>query len=363
MAKDYYNILGVDKKATADEIKSAYRKKALEFHPDKQVGKSDEEKKAAEEKFKEVAEAYQILSDTEKRQRYDTFGTVDGMGGGFSAEDALHEFMRNMRNFGFGGKMDDFFGEFKPQKRGSDIVVNVHLTLKEAYDLGSKTIRYDRYVPCDECNGTGSRDKTPNICPRCKGYGFIVNTVKRGFTIMQHQSPCPNCGGSGVIHPKDPCKKCNGLGVVRKETELSIQLQPGIGNNVYTDLIGYGNACEYGLGENGNLRLVFAVPEENGYSFSKENRYDLNYTLEVGVLDCITGCVKTFKHIDGKGYRISIAPGTLNGHTIKLKNLGLLYREGRRGYLNVTIRQKMPNKLSKDETSAIEKLKSSKHFK
>lgn len=363
MAKDYYNILGVDKNATEDEIKTAYRKKAMEFHPDRQQGKSDAEKKSAEEKFKDVAEAYQVLSDAEKRQRYDMFGTVDdNMGGGFSTTDALREFMRNMRNFSFGGKIDDFFNDVKPKKRGSDLVVNVHLTIDEVYKLGKKTIKFDRYVKCDSCNGTGSSDGEKHKCPRCKGFGFIVNTIRHGLSTMQTSVECPNCKGTGVYVTK-PCSQCNGLGIVRKETELTFDLPFGITNGAYYDLPGWGNACEYDAGENGILRLVFLVDASTNFSIDDSYPYDIDYVLEVGVLDCITGCTKMVKHVDGKEYKLDIKPGTSNGHTIRLRGLGLQHNNNARGYLNVHIKTKMPSKLTKDEKATIEKLKTSKNFK
>lgn len=363
MAKDYYNILGVSKTATEDEIKSAYRKKAIEFHPDKQVGKTDAEKKDAEDKFKEVAEAYQILSDPQKRQRYDTFGTVDdNFSGGFSTADALREFMRHMHNFNFGGKFDDFFSDIKPQKRGADKIVNVHLTIAEAFNLGKKTIRYDRYVKCDSCNGTGSSDGETHKCPRCRGLGFIVNTTRHGIAIMQSQVECPNCRGTGVV-VTNPCSECNGQGIVRKETELTIDLPLGITHGAYYDMAGWGNACEHGVGENGGLRLVFLIDEDPNFKINPTTPYNIDHTMEIGVLDCITGCERRFKHVDGKEYRLTINPGTPNGYTIRLRGLGLSYGNGNRGFLDVHIKTKMPTKLSKDEKAAIEKLKSSKNFK
>ena len=363
MTKDYYSILGVSKTATEEEIKTAYRKKAIEFHPDKQVGKTDAEKKDAEEKFKDVAEAYQILSDPQKRQRYDNFGTVDGnFSGGFSTADALREFMRSVHNFSFGGKIDDFFSDMKPQKRGTDMVVKVHLTFEEVYKLGKKTIKYNPYVPCDSCNGTGSSDGETHKCTHCKGMGVIVNTERRGFGWVQSGVECPHCHGTGV-GITTPCKKCNGLGIIRKETELTIDLPKGITNAAYYDLPGYGNACVHSAGENGNLRLVFLVEDSPNFTLSTDNPYDINYTMEVGILDCITGCTKTFTHVDGKEYRININQGTPNGYIIRLRGLGLCYRNGSRGYLNVRIKTKMPSKLSKDDKATIEKLKSSKNFK
>lgn len=144
---------------------------------------------------------------------------------------------------------------------------------------------------------------------------------------------------------------------------MTIELRPGVTNNVYDDIRGGGNACVRGLGENGTLRLVFIIDESDKYKLSATSAYDIDYVLEVGVLDCITGCTKTFKHLDGKEYRLNISPGTVNGHTIRLRNLGLCSVNGVRGFLNVRIKQIMPEKLSKDEKAAIEKLKGSKHFK
>lgn len=362
--KDYYNILGVDKNADADAIKSAYRKLAVKYHPDKQQGKTEEEKKAAEEKFKEVAEAYQVLSDADKRQRYDRFGTIDGdFGGGMSADDLFRQMMHGFGGFGFSSFDDVFGGGAKRRMRGQDLVVNVNLTIEEAYNLSRKTIRFDNDVKCPDCNGSGSRDGKTEVCHHCHGSGVIVEKTVNGFVHLERQTMCPHCNGTGVSI-KNYCRKCNGLGVVRKEVEETFDLPIGVTDNVSFKIRGKGKACHRNLGENGDLVISVRVLPSNGFSVNQENPYDLDYVMNVGVLDCITGCEKLFRHVDGKDYRITIKPGTTNGYTIRLRNLGLMNSSnGARGFLNVRIREVMPEKLSKDEKSLIDKLKNSKNFK
>lgn len=362
--KDYYNILGVGKNADADAIKSAYRKLAVKYHPDKQQGKTEEEKKAAEEKFKEVAEAYQVLSDADKRQRYDRFGTIDGdFGGGMSADDLFRQMMHGFGGFGFSSFDDVFGGGGKRRMRGQDLVVNVNLTIEEAYNLSRKTIRFDNDVKCSDCNGSGSRDGKTEVCQHCHGSGVIVKKTENGFVHLERQTMCPHCNGTGVSI-KNYCRKCNGLGVVRKEVEETFDLPIGVTDNVSFKIRGKGKACHRNLGENGDLVISVRVLPSNGFSVNQENPYDLDYVMNVGVLDCITGCEKFFKHVDGKDYRITIKPGTTNGYTIRLRNLGLMnLSNGARGFLNVRIREVMPEKLSKDEKSLIDKLKNSKNFK
>lgn len=361
--KDYYNILGVDKNADADAIKSAYRKLAVKYHPDKQQGKTEEEKKAAEDKFKEIAEAYQVLSDAEKRQKYDRFGTVDGdFSGGMSADDLFKHMMHGFSGFGF-SSFDDVFGGGKRKMRGQDIIVNVNLTIEEAYNLKRKTIRFDNDVKCTDCNGSGSKDGKSEACPHCHGSGVIVEETSSPFMHLERKMICPHCNGVGSVI-RNYCRKCNGLGVVRKEVEETFDLPIGTTDGVSLKIHGRGKACHRNLGENGDLVISIRVLPSNGFSVSRENPYDLDYIMDIGVLDCITGCEKSFRHVDGKDYRITIKPGTANGYTIRLKNLGLMNADGaNRGYLNVRIREKMPVKLSKEEKSQIDKLKNSKNFK
>lgn len=361
--KDYYQILGVERNASDDVIKKAYKKLAVQYHPDKQVGKSDEEKKASEEKFKDINEAYSVLSDKDKRQHYDMFGTAEGGfgSGGMSAEDAMREFMRHM-NMGF--DMDSFFGGGSNvrESRGSDIQVNVNLSFEDLFIKRRKKIEYSRYEKCADCNGTGSSDGKTAQCPYCHGSGKSETTMRRGFSVIRQITVCPHCNGEGVII-SSPCMKCGGKGVVRKNATYEFNIPNGATTNTYFDVANMGNAPERVDGVNGSLRVMFNVVPSNGFSLSRTDAYDLEYILEVPVLDCLTGCERRFKHVDGNEYSVSIRPGITNGHQIRMRNLGLYRNDGSRGFLNIYIKEKMPSSLTKEERKIIDKLKSSKSFK
>ena len=368
--KDYYGILGVDKNATEEEIKKKYKKLAIQYHPDKQQGKSDEEKKAAEEKFKEINEAYSILSDKNKRQQYDTFGTVDGDMGGMSGDDAMAEFMKHFQNMGgfggFGSMFDNDFYGGRSQRivKGTDIRVNVNLTMEELYNNVEKEITYRRKVRCSTCNGTGSADGTTSQCPYCGGTGYITTTQRHGFAIMQQTTVCPHCNGQGKVL-KNLCKDCGGSGLKIKEEKHKFKVPLGATDGAYTIVYGKGNAAPQG-GENsvdGDMTLVFVVKPHSQYSINRQNPYDIDYYKELPVIDCIMGCKVKFKHLDGKEYTINIKPGVTDGFVVKVRDKGLMDSNGRRGYLNVIIRQKMPKALSDNEKKLLNELKKSKNFR
>lgn len=371
--KNYYDILGVTKNAENEEIKKAYKKLALQYHPDRQINKSEDEKKAAEEKFKEINEAYSILSDKNKRQQYDAFGTVDGNMGGMSGADAMAEFMKhfqNMGGFGSFGDFGDFFsgGRHSNQQRiikGSDIQVNVHLTLAEVYNGGTKEIKFSRNVRCASCGGTGSSDGQTSVCPQCNGTGYILRTTQNGFAIMQEAIPCTVCHGTGKVI-KSPCTVCGGQGLVRKEEKITISIPPGASNNTYTTIEGKGNETvnDSNLPSiNGDLRVVFKISDDKNFKINEDNRYDIDYYVDVPIIDCITGCDLKIRHIDGKTYTVKVKQGVTNGYVIKVRNKGLIDPYGQRGFLNVIINQKMPNKLSEKEIKLLNDLKKSKNFK
>lgn len=363
MAKDYYNILGVDRKADDDTIKKAYKKLAIQYHPDKQVGKSDTEKKEAEEKFKDINEAYSILSDKQKRQQYDMFGTTDGSfgSGGMGAEAAMREFMRHF-HFGMGIDDDFFGGAFSQTTVGSDMIVNVNLTFDEIFNVRHKKIKYTPYVKCTSCNGTGSSDGKSTTCPHCNGTGKFVNISRVGFSTVKSINMCPHCKGMGYVI-SSPCKKCGGMGIVREDVEFEFDIPNGATNNTYFDVQGKGNASQRNSGPNGNLRVSFTVLPFEGFTVSKNDPYDVDCVIDVSVLDCITGCEKKFKYADGKEYVVTIRPGVCNGHHIRMKNLGLYRHDGSRGFLNIFIREKMPTSLTKKDKELIDKLRQSKSFK
>lgn len=368
MAKDLYKILGVEKSATADEIKKKYKKLAVKYHPDKQQGKSEQEKKDAEEKFKEINEAYSILSDKDKRQQYDTFGTVNGNMGGMSGADAMAEFMKHFQGMGGFGSMfeDDFFGGHRGQRvvKGSDIQVNVNVTMEELYNNVEKEIKYKRKVQCETCNGTGSADGLMNQCPYCNGTGYITTTQRHGFAIMQQTTVCPHCNGKGKV-TKNICADCGGSGLKLKEEKYKFTIPYGATNGAYTILNNQGNAPQNG-GEysvNGDVRLVFVAKQHKEFSVSEYDPHDVDCVKEIPIIDCIMGTKLKFKHLDGKEYTISIKPGVTDGYVVKVRDKGLRKTNGQRGFLNVIIKQKMPKTLSDSDKKLLNDLKKSKNFK
>ena len=261
--RDYYEVLDVAKTATAEEIKKAYRKKAIQYHPDKNPGD-----KAAEEKFKEAAEAYEVLSDPQKRQRYDQFGFAgvqgQGFGGGqgMTMEDIFAHFGDLFEGAGF--DMGDFFGgrggrQGRRVRRGSDLRVKVRLTLEEIATGVEKKIKVRKLVPCKDCNGSGSADgKEGQPCPTCHGSGRVVRTQRGIFGMMQVQEECPTCHGEGKVIV-NKCPKCGGEGVVRDEEIITIKIPAGVSGGMQIPVEGKGNAAPHG-GINGDLLVL--VEEE-----------------------------------------------------------------------------------------------------
>lgn len=358
--KDFYQILGVDKKATEDEIKKAYKKLALKYHPDKQHGKSDAEKKEAEDKFKEVNEAYHILSDKEKRQQYDMFGTTDGMGG----TDPMAEFMKHFRGFdfgGFGGFGGDFFGQTKHHK-GVDINLNVEIGLKELYKYGKKEIKYEHFVKCDKCGGTGSSDGKTITCPHCNGSGNIKTVQRSAFGVMQQISICPHCNGEGVII-QSPCKHCSGQGIVRKKETYEFDIPLGATNGAIMTIPEMGNACCNNMGINGDLQIIFKIKNEGGFEIEQGQPYNIILRKNVSVLDCITGCNISFKNLDNTDTTITMPMKTEDGKRYRIKGKGLYQANGSRGNLILVIKQVLPKNLTDEELTVLNNLKTSKNFK
>ncbi|MBQ1875031.1 MAG: DnaJ domain-containing protein, partial [Paludibacteraceae bacterium] len=276
--RDYYEVLGVDKNASADEIKKAYRKKAIQYHPDKNPGD-----KSAEEKFKEAAEAYEVLSDPQKRQRYDQFGHA-GMqgaagfsGGGMSMEDIFAHFGDVFASAGF--DFSDFMGGHggggRRVRRGTDLRVKVRLTLEEIAQGVDKKIKVRKLVPCPDCHGTGSADgREGETCPQCKGRG-VVYRQQRGFLgMMQVQTDCPECHGEGKII-RNKCTKCQGEGVVRYEEIITIQIPAGVAHGMTLTMQGKGNAAPHG-GISGDLLVLI---EEEPHKDLLRQGDDLIYNL------------------------------------------------------------------------------------
>ena len=358
MVKDYYKILGLDRNATEEDVKKAFRKLAVQYHPDKQQGKSDAEKKAAEEKMKEVNEAYQVLSDKEKRQQYDKHGTIDpnGFGPGMNMDD-INDFIRN--NFFHQGG----FGFGRSGVEGEDIQVNVRMKISDVLKGVKKTIKYDRYTKCPHCNGTGSENGELITCPHCHGTGEFVNEIRVGpTTFMKTAKTCPHCHGMGK-YPKKVCKHCGGEGVVSKLDEFSFEAPLGVTNGAYFTVDGRGHETKYG--NPGRLKVVFIIEPEDGFFIDSRQgnmNYDLTVFKEIPIIDCITGGETTIKHLDGNTYKFTIKPGMKEGNIVRLREKGLRDQNGKRGFLNIVIKQKMPSKFTKTETELLNKLRRSKNF-
>lgn len=368
--RDYYEVLGItdeEKKLSESEfekvLKKKYRSICMKYHPDRNPDNKD-----AEEKFKEAVEAYDVLSDKSKRQQYDTFGTVDGgfnMGGGPGPD--LHEFMQQfMKHGGFGSMFDndgdDFFGRQQRVVRGTDTRVRVTLTLDEAYNRGKKTIKYNRYKPCSVCSGKGTVNGHVDKCPHCNGTGMITETIQRGFSIIQSSHPCQYCNGTGKVMT-NPCSKCGGTGLELQEESLVIDIPAGVTDGAMMKIPGKGSFCQRNEGPEGDLIIYFKLAEDSRFKVVPNSPFDLLYMDEVSVLDCITGCDRTIKHVDGKTYKYVIRQGTKDGSVINLRGKGLVDSYGSYGDLKIVVKQKMPVALTSEERKTLEKLKRNNNFK
>lgn len=362
--RDFYEILGVSKNATNDEIKKAYRKKAIEFHPDKNPGN-----KEAEEKFKEAAEAYEILSDPQKRQRYDQFGHAGvggaASGGGFSgAGMSMDDIFSHFGDI-FGGHFGGFGGfggssrGGQRVRRGSDLRVKVKLTLNEVATGVEKKIKVKKYVMCSHCNGSGAaHGSQPETCNTCHGTGRVTRVQQTILGQMQTASDCPTCGGDGKII-KDKCTHCNGEGIVREDEIITINIPAGVMEGIQLSVSGKGNAARRG-GVNGDL-LVLIEEEPHEELIRDEN--DLIYNLLLTVPMATLGGSVEVPTVDGK-VKVTINPGTQPGKVLRLRGKGLpsVNRYGT-GDLLVNVGVYIPENLNKEEKGMIEKLSKSENVK
>lgn len=362
--RDFYEILGVSKTASAEEIKKAYRKKAIEFHPDKNPGD-----KVSEEKFKEAAEAYEVLSDDQKRQRYDQYGHAGvggaasgGFGGGsMNMEDIFSHFGDIFGGHfgGFGGFGGSQRGGGQRVRRGSDLRVKVKLTLAEVATGVEKKIKVKKYVLCSHCNGAGSaHGSQPVTCTTCNGSGRVTRVQQTILGQMQTASECPTCNGDGKII-KDKCSHCTGEGIVREDEVITINIPAGVMEGMQLSMSGKGNAARRG-GVNGDL-LVLVEEEPHPELIRDEN--DLIYNLLLTVPMATLGGSVEVPTVEGK-VKVTIAPGTQPGKVLRLRGKGLpsVNRYGT-GDLLVNVGVYIPENLSKDEKSLMEKLANSSNVK
>ena len=369
MAKrDYYEVLGVDKNASADDIKKAYRKMAIKYHPDKNPGD-----KEAEEKFKEAAEAYSVLSDADKKARYDQFGHagVEGAGpdcsGGFgNLNDILNDLFGGAFGGGFGG-FSGFGGGFGGQRgqsqqrvyRGRDIRVRVKLTLEEIAKGVEKEISIEKNVPCTECGGKGAKNSSDiKSCPACNGTGQVQRVVNSFLGQTVTYSTCQQCGGEGKII-SNPCRSCNGTGLVRKRETIKVKIPAGVEAGMQLTLQGEGHAAKNN-GINGDLLVVI---EEQEHPNLKREGNNLYYTKIVSVVDAMLGAEVSIPCLDGD-YKIKVDPGTQSGEVVRLRGRGLpsVNGYGGTGDLYVKIAVWIPKKLSKDEKAIVESLRGKESF-
>lgn len=366
MAKrDYYEVLGINKSATADEIKKAYRKMAIKYHPDKNPGD-----KEAEEKFKEAAEAYSVLKDPEKRAQYDQFGHagMNGGAGGFGGgsmnmDDIFSMFGDIFGGRGFGGFSG--FGGFggggerqQPRFRGSDLRVKVRLNLSEISEGVTKKFKLKKNVVCPHCNGSGAEGNSTETCPDCHGTGRTVRTVRTPFGIMNSETTCPKCNGEGRII-KNKCSHCNGEGVIAGEEIVEASIPAGVQEGMVLTMRGKGNAGRRN-GIAGDLQIV--VEEEQDETLIRQEN-DLIFNLLLDIPTATLGGTVEIPTIDGKA-KVTINPGTQPSTVMRLRGKGLPVLNGYgRGDIIVNISVYIPETLNKDEKKSIEKFRESDNFR
>ncbi|MBE6211025.1 MAG: molecular chaperone DnaJ [Rikenellaceae bacterium] len=365
--RDYYEVLGVEKSANADEIKKAYRKAAIKYHPDKNPGD-----KEAEEKFKEAAEAYDVLSNPDKRARYDQFGHAGmngaagggfggfGGGGGFSMEDIFSQF-GDIFGGHFGGGFGGFGGGRGGQRvnRGSDIRVKVRLTLAEIANGTTKKLKINKNIACSKCGGSGAEGSNGySTCSTCGGSGYVTRVENTFFGRMQTQGVCPTCGGEGKVITT-PCSECRGEGTMRGSEVVEIKIPAGVGEGMALTVQGKGNAARHG-GVNGDLLVV--IEEERDPQLVRDGD-DLIHNLNITVTTALLGGEVEVPTIEGKA-KIKIAAGTHAGKVLRLRGKGLPSVNGYgRGDILVVVDITIPSNLSKDERKIVEELSKQPSFK
>lgn len=360
--RDYYEVLGVSKGATADEIKKAYRKLAIKYHPDKNPGD-----KEAEEKFKEAAEAYDVLSNDEKRQKYDQFGFSMGpqgfggggsySGGGMSMEDIFAQFGDIFGGMGgFGGFDGGFSGATgrqrrQPrQRRGSDLRIRVKLSLEEIAKGTTKTLKIPTYVKCEHCNGTGAKDGVAfATCNTCHGTGHVNRVQHTPFGTMQSSAVCPECEGEGKTIT-ERCLYCNGQGVERKDQQVSFTIPAGVEDGQNLVLRGYGNAPVHG-GVNGDLIVVV---EELKHPELIRDGNDIIYNLMLDIPTATLGGSVEVPTLTGRA-RLKIAPGTQPGKVLRMRGKGLPgYQDSTTGDELINVMVYIPENLTPEQKTAFE---------
>jgi len=341
--KDFYEILGVSRDASDDEIKKSYRKLAMKYHPDRNKGD-----KQAEKKFKEISAAHEILKDSQKRAAYDQYGHDAFRQGG----------MGGAQGFGnFGGGFSDIFEEFfgggfgsssrqRGPSRGSDLRYNMSVSLQEAFAGKKSKIRIPNYVGCDLCSATGSVDKSgPSTCSTCSGHGKIRSTS--GFFSVER--PCPTCGGEGSSI-KNPCLKCSGTGQIKKQKTISVTIPPGVDTGTRIRISGEGEPGQRGAG-NGDLYIFIEVQKDKLFDREEENIF---CQIPVSITTAILGGEIDVPTIEGKKARLTIPPGTQSETQFRLRGKGMnMLRQNRRGDMYIETSVEIPVNLTSKQKSIL----------
>lgn len=366
--RDYYEILSVERTASGEEIKKSYRKLAMQYHPDRNPGD-----KEAEEKFKECAEAYEILSDPQKRQRYDQFGHqgVSGGPGGFSGFTDMNDIFSHFGDIfggGSGGSIfEEFFGGGRNSSRrrqgsgtrGSDLKINIKLTLEEISEGVEKTIKVKRFNRCETCNGSGAKGSGGyTTCTTCSGSGEIRQVSRSIFGQFVNVTMCTTCNGEGRVI-KERCHECHGEGRVKAESEIKVNIPSGVSDGNYIPLEGQGNA---GLRGGAAGDLYIHLEEEEHEIFTREED-DIYYELELSFTDAALGADVIVPTLKGKA-RLKIEQGTQPGSILKMSGKGIKkLHSDRRGDQLVKVNVHIPTKLSGKEKDVLKELSKSENFK
>ena len=364
MGKEYYNVLGVDKAASKDDIKKAYRKLAMEHHPDKNQGNAE-----SEEKFKEISEAYSVLSDDQKRSNFDQFGAADGNQGGFN----MNDFMRG-NPFGdmfgggnpFGGGSFSFenifgggspFGNQQANRRGGDLRLKLEITLIDVRDSVNKTFKYNRKIKCNDCNGFGG-EHTP--CSACNGAGQVRMSRQTPLGHIVTHGDCPTCSGQGYIITNQ-CSVCVGTGVKDETTELNIQVPKGVENGDKFKLNGKGSS-PFRPGKGGSYGDLIVELGVQSHPILVRNGINLMYNLIIPLPSLILGTKVEIPTLDGSA-KIVIKAHSKVGDTLRLQGKGLADQRGTKGDQLITINVEIPDKLTKEERKLLEELSEMPNFK